>query len=252
MYGFLRKTEIAKFEFEKLKVQSECILGNICRGRLKGPRKLSNFAITDPRSRDILHLYYSFFREEDRTGRLLRKLDPKTNRPYLDKFWGVNSISKIPREIAKFLAKENPEAYTCRSLRITGAMLAEVSADISAPDFFSQSSSSSKPLMVTNTMPLPKRIAPSESSGGTARKRTAVGDIIPFAEFGGAPVLDAGLGERSAVKAALLCQSTQEQLYRYYPELKPADLCPGCEVKICFHANPLSHAEAALGSKADF
>ena len=106
--------------------------------------------------------------------------------------------------------------------------------------------------MVTKTMPLLKRIAPSESSGCTARKRTAVGDIIPFAELGGAPVLDAGLGESSVVKAALLCQSTQEQLYRYYPELKPADLCPGCEVKICFHANSLSHAEAALGSNADF
>ena len=255
IYGFLRKTEIAKFEFEKLKVQSECILGNICRGRLKGPRKLCNFAITDPRSRDILHLYYSFFREEDRTGRLLRKLDPKSNKPYLDKFWGVNSISKIPRDIAKFLGKENPDAYTCRSLRITGALLAEVSADLEAPDFFNQTSSSSsnKLLMVTNTMPLPKRMAPIDSNNSSsARKRANIGDTSFFADTSAPIIVGAGLGEASAVKSALVCQSTQEQLYRYYPELKPADLCPGCEVKICFHANPLSPTEAALGSKADY
>ena len=247
MYGFLRKTEIAKFEFEKLKVQSECILGNICRGRLKGPRKLCHFAITDPRSRDILHLYYSFFREEDRTGRLLRKLDPKSNKPYLDKFWGVNSISKIPREIAKFLGKENHDAYTCRSLRITGALLAEVSADLVAPDFYNQTGSN-KLLTVTNTMPLPKRMAPNDSSNSSARKRTTVGgDTNFFADTSAPIILGAGMGEGSAMKAALVCQSTQEQLYRYYPELKPADLCPGCEFKICFHANPLPPADAGLG-----
>eukprot|EP01036_Dinobryon_divergens_P030259 gene30259-39477_t len=34
------------------------------------------------------------------------------------------------------------------------------------------------------------------------------------------------------------CYTTQEQLYKYYPDLKPHDPCPCCEVKIGLHANP--------------
>jgi hypothetical protein len=37
--------------------------------------------------------------------------------------------------------------------------------------------------------------------------------------------------------ALAFCESTQSQIKKDYPDLKVADLCPGCGVKICFHKN---------------
>jgi hypothetical protein len=34
------------------------------------------------------------------------------------------------------------------------------------------------------------------------------------------------------------CYTTQEQLFKFYPNLKPHNPCPCCEVKIGLHANP--------------
>ena len=39
-------------------------------------------------------------------------------------------------------------------------------------------------------------------------------------------------------KLETICNTTQEQLYTQYPDLKPNYPCPCCEFKIGFHANP--------------
>ena len=222
MYGFLRKTEIAKFDFEKLKVQSDCILGHVYRGRSNGPRKLCNFTITDDKCREVFQLYFSYFREDDRTGRLLRKLDPKTNKPYLDKYWGANAIAKFPKEIAKWLGKENPDAFSCRSLRIAGALIAEnvvdfpVSAQLGKRD--SSDGDNIMPLFSNKKQAMAMNMRPCSSSATMEHNLTYM-------------------------ETPTMCLSTQQQLLHFYQDLKPADACPGCEVKVCFHAN-YSHPPA--------
>eukprot|EP01036_Dinobryon_divergens_P026631 gene26631-35304_t len=214
MYGFLRKTEIAKFDFEKLKVQSDCILGHVYRGRSNGPRKLCNFAITDDKCREVFQLYFSYFREDDRTGRLLRKLDPKTNKPYLDKYWGANAIAKFPKEIAKWLGKENPDAFSCRSLRIAGALLVENGADFASQSHLGKRDSSD----CDNIPPFSnkKQVTMNMRSSSSM----SMDHNLSFMET-----------------PAMMCLSTQQQLLHFYQDLKPADACPGCEVKVCFHTN---------------
>ena len=51
------------------------------------------------------------------------------------------------------------------------------------------------------------------------------------------------------------CNTIQEQLYKFYPDLRPHDLCPCCKVKIGLHANPrpksLSGAPHSEGTGLD-
>ena len=219
MYGFLRKTEIAKFDFEKLKVQSDCILGHVYRGRSKGPRKLCNFTITDDKCREVFQLYFSYFHEEDRTGRLLRKLDPKTNKPYLDKYWGANAIAKFPKEIAKWLGKENPDAYSCRSLRIAGALIAESSIDF--PLSMQSDKLGKRDGSGSDGDDIPLYSSKKQAMSMRSSDFTAKDNNLTF----------------MPITIPTMCLSTQQQLFHFYQDLKPADACPGCEVKVCFHSN---------------
>ena len=241
IYGFLRKSEIVTFEFERLRVQPECILGQICRGRIKGPKRICHFAITDPKSREIIELYWSYFTEEERVGRFFRKLDSKTNRPLAGQFWGANLISRIPKDIAKWLGKPNPTAFSCRSLRATGSLMAEVGAtDISMT---TSVSSQSRSLVVSDDFKSPKRtsdLAIDADENARNVKKIATSQSFSSALSTSIPVSSSAvplLQVAASSGAPSMCQCTQEQLYRFYPELKPADTCPGCEVKICFHVN---------------
>ena len=80
--------------------------------------KESIFYITNDLYVEKFKTYLTTFPKDQRTGRLFRKMRfGKTKKMAI----GIHKVAKVPRKVARFLGKDQPELYTGHAFRRTGA-----------------------------------------------------------------------------------------------------------------------------------
>lgn len=126
-FGGLRHTELMELEIQKMEVNSDGIWVTQSRCKQRSDKKETRFLI--PRSDGVVN--YAAVVENYLhavrgtlgvfTGRMFFK---GTACAFFSQLMGKNTISKVPTEVAKLLAIEDPENYTFHSMRRSSATAA--------------------------------------------------------------------------------------------------------------------------------
>jgi integrase len=122
IFGSLRIQELTDFTFQQLNKQGLVYIGEVLRGKGRGPKKMSKFVLDS--HLDILDNYLNRFSEENRkqcNGRLLRKLTSKGLESI--QVIGKHTIGEFPRKIAEFLKLPNQKDFTGHAFRRTAATI---------------------------------------------------------------------------------------------------------------------------------
>jgi integrase len=119
----MRLAENVNVAFEDIKFNVDAVIVKF--HRLKKKHNITEFMITDTKMRATINKYVATFKESDKqeaNGRFIRKM---SNGKPTKQVIGVNTVSAIPYEIAKFLGKPEQEAklYTSHSIRRSAATL---------------------------------------------------------------------------------------------------------------------------------
>lgn len=122
IYGSLRIQELTDFTFGQLTKQGTVFVGEVLRGKGRGPKKMSKFVIDSHVG--ILEDYINRFSEECRIqckGRVIRKLTTKGLESV--QVIGKHTIGEFPRKIADFLKLPNSNEFTGHAFRRTAATI---------------------------------------------------------------------------------------------------------------------------------
>ena len=122
IFGSLRIQEITDFTFQQLNKQGQVYIGEVLRGKGRGPQKLSKFVIDS--HLDILEEYLNRFSQNCRIqckGRLIRKLTSKVQESV--QVMGKHTIGEFPRKMAEFLKLPNANDFTGHAFRRSAATI---------------------------------------------------------------------------------------------------------------------------------
>ena len=116
IYGLLRKAELIELNFEHVEQKTDVCEVTINRRKGKKKHATSSFFVTNSDHCGLIAYYISLFPCDQRTGRFLRKLNPKTMKGMKMNI-GINTVAAFPSNIAKWLGKPNENEYTSHMFR---------------------------------------------------------------------------------------------------------------------------------------